>query len=135
MDPDVTGELARLAPTLARLPRWTRHMSDRQLRWLGRLAWTGVTLLFLGAAALFWRTVEMGTAAAVQHADIANLQSGLDNLQSLRKSQSTMEGDVKAINRSVDELTAWHRRVEATNEEENRRLDSRLHPVPAQRRR
>jgi hypothetical protein len=90
----VTARLQALAPTYAKLPRWTRNLSDTQLKWMGRAAWTVITLLGIAASGLFWRTVTIGTmqkASADQATKIEQLVK-----------------DMAVVKTNTSELKKWH---------------------------
>jgi hypothetical protein len=102
-----TERLKRIAPTFAQWPRFTRNLPAIAF-------WTAITVLFLGAAGLFWRTVSMGTDAALIHADLKELESSRTEITELTK-------DMTVVKAYTLELKRWKDRNECEAEEDLRR--------------
>jgi len=106
-EPGDTQILERVAPSFARWPRFTRRLP-------GIAFWTGIVVLFLGAASLFWRTVSMGTDAALIHKDLTDLESSRAEIKELSK-------DMAVVKTYTLELKRWKDRNECEAEEDLRR--------------
>lgn len=106
-DQQDTAVLRRIAPTFAYLPRWFRKLPAIAF-------WTAITVLFAGAGALFWRTVSMGTDAALIHKDLTELESSRAEIKELSK-------DMAVVKAYTLELKRWKDRNECEAEEDLRR--------------
>lgn len=107
MNDDETAELRRIAPTFAQWPRFTRRLPALAF-------WTAITILFTGAGSLFWRTVSMGTDAALIHKDLQELESSREEIKELSK-------DMAVVKTYTMELKRWKDRNECEAEEDLRR--------------
>lgn len=106
-----TKELARIAPTLATWPRFMRRLPATAF-------WTAITVLFLGAASLFWRTVSMGTDAALIHKD-------LESIGELKTALKETNTHLAAVDK---DLSAIHQYQHDMDEEEKKRNPYVRHP-------
>lgn len=118
MDSGTTAKLKALAPTLAGLPRFTRSLP-------ATAAWTGVTLLFLGAASLFWRTVTLSTDVALVHKDVQTLEAGLAAMQKQSEDIGAIKLDLNVVKlNSANTMTEvagmrrWREDIERTAEKD-----------------
>jgi hypothetical protein len=104
---DDTLNLRKIAPTFADWPRWMRKLPTI-------VFWTGITILFGGASALFWRTIAMGSDAALIHHDLEELESSRAEIKELSK-------DMAVVKAYTLELKRWKDRNECEAEEDLRR--------------
>jgi hypothetical protein len=119
LDQGDTQTLRRIAPTFARWPRFTRRLPAIAF-------WTAITVLFAGAASLFWRTVSMGTDAALIHQDLTELESSRAEIKELSK-------DMAVVKSYTLELKRWKDRNECEAEEDlRRRHHLSVHPCERQ---
>jgi hypothetical protein len=118
----VTAQLEALAPSLAKMPRWTRNMSDSQVKWLGRAAKLGVALLFAAASGLFWRTIDLGTEYKLVHKDVEFLERQAKDVKQL-------VADMQDVKHDTHELKKWHDGLVCEAERDWARRHGK-HPLP-----
>lgn len=118
----VTAQLKALAPSLAKMPRWTRNMSDGQLKWVVRVAWIVLGLLGAAASGLFWRTIDLGTEYKLVHQDVVSLEDQSKKVDQLVK-------DMAVVKANTGELKKWHDGLMCEYERDWARRHGK-HPAP-----
>lgn len=82
------------ASTTVLVPKWVKRVKPIAV-------WSGVTILFAAASALFWRTVSLSTDAALMHQD-------MDYLQKANEENGRMRSDVALIKWQTAQLMYAH---------------------------